>query len=526
MAKPLLNHINMPNSNIRVRFAPSPTGPLHIGGVRTALYNYLFAKKTGGTFILRIEDTDQGRYVPGAEEYIIESLRWFGLMPAEGPGIGGAYGPYRQSDRKAIYAEYAKQLVETGKAYYAFDTPEELEAKREAEKEKGNHNFRYDCLTRGEMVNGLTLPADEVNRRLERGDEFTIRLQVPTDETVTFTDLVRGEVSFQTNELDDKVLLKGDGMPTYHLANIVDDHLMEITHVIRGEEWLPSTAHHILLYRAFGWEDTKPQFSHLPLILKPFGNGKLSKRDGAKFNMPVFPLAWQADTEEDSFLGFKEFGFLPEAAINFLAFVGWNPGTEQEIFTVDELCSAFSIEKIGKSGARFDYDKAKWFNQQYIQATDPARLADLARPFLSDKGYQADDKFLTAFCSLMKDRAVLLPDLFAEGAYFFERPKVFDTENLAKRWNGETKATLQSLATYLADAPDFEAGPLDQSVKNHIAENGWKLGQIFPLLRIALAGTMKGPDVFRMIELLGKAETVGRLDWAVANFDNILAAGA
>ena len=511
----------MSNSNIRVRFAPSPTGPLHIGGIRTALYNYLFAKKTGGTFILRIEDTDQGRYVPGAEKYIVDSLKWFGLLPSEGPDIGGDYGPYRQSERKAIYGKYAMQLVESGKAYYAFDTPEELNAKREAERAKGNHNFRYDNVTRNEMINSLTLSAEGVKQRLDNGDAFTIRQNVPLDETVTFIDLVRGEVSFQTNELDDKVLLKADGMPTYHLANIVDDHLMEISHVIRGEEWLPSTAHHILLYRAFGWEDTMPQFAHLPLILKPVGNGKLSKRDGAKFNMPVFPLAWQADSEKDSFLGFKEFGFLPEAAINFLAFLGWNPGTEQEIFSLAELCDAFSIEKIGKSGARFDYDKAKWFNQQYIQAGDPNAISQSAKPFLVEKGYAADDDFLKSYCDLMKDRVVLLTDFATNGIYFFDGVKNYDEQNVAKRWNGDTKAALSSLTDLLENTATFDSGSLEKSIKNFINENGLKMGQIFPLLRIALAGTMKGPDVFRMIELLGKKETVKRLNQAVEYFDKI-----
>ena len=442
-------------------------------------------------------------------------------MPTEGPGMGGDYGPYRQSERKDMYGKYAMQLVENGKAYYAFDTPEELDAKRDEEKAKGNHNFRYDNVTRNEMANSLTLTADEVKKRLDRGDDFTIRLKVPVDETVTFTDLVRGEVSFQTNELDDKVLLKGDGMPTYHLANIVDDHLMKITHVIRGEEWLPSSAHHILLYRAFGWEATMPQFSHLPLILKPFGNGKLSKRDGAKFNMPVFPLAWEADTEEDSFLGFKEFGFLPEAAINFLAFVGWNPGTEQEIFSMDELCGAFSIDKIGKAGARFDYDKAKWFNQQYIHAADPAYLAKMAKPFITAEGYDVSDVFLTSYCDLMKDRVVLLTDFATEGAYFFEGVKTYDDENIAKRWNDDTKAAFVSLTDLIGNATAFDAITLEQGIKNFINENGLKMGQIFPLLRIALAGTMKGPDAFKMIELLGKDETVGRLKKAVEYFDKI-----
>ncbi|RME93486.1 MAG: glutamate--tRNA ligase, partial [Bacteroidetes bacterium] len=352
-------------SSVRVRFAPSPTGALHIGGVRTALYNYLLAKKLGGTFILRIEDTDQTRYVPGAEAYILEALDWLGLTPDEGPGFGGAYGPYRQSERQAQYLKYAQELVASGRAYYAFDTPEELEAQRELAKAAGKHSFKYDAQSRGQLRNSLSLPKAEVEALLADGVPYTIRLLVEPGQTVVIEDLVRGSVSFQTDELDDKVLLKADGMPTYHLANIVDDHLMKISHVIRGEEWLPSTAHHVLLYRAFGWEDTMPAFAHLPLILKPTGKGKLSKRDGLKLGIPVFPLAWKGDTPEDSFMGFREFGFDPAAVLNFLALLGWNPGTDQEIFSLDELIAAFSIEKIGKAGARFDFDKAKWFNQQY-----------------------------------------------------------------------------------------------------------------------------------------------------------------
>lgn len=475
----------------------------------------------GGTFLLRVEDTDQGRYVPSAEEYIIDSLKWFGLLPTEGPGMGGEYAPYRQSERKAIYGKYAMQLIENGRAYYAFDTPEELDAKRDAEKAKGNHNFRYDNVTRNEMKNSLTLSNEETQKRLAAGEDFTIRLKVPVGETVTFTDLVRGEVSFETNELDDKVLLKGDGMPTYHLANIVDDHLMKISHVIRGEEWLPSTAHHILLYRAFDWEATMPQFAHLPLILKPVGNGKLSKRDGAKFNMPVFPLAWEAEQAEDSFLGFKEFGFLPEAVINFLAFLGWNPGTEQEIFSVPELCEAFSIEKIGKAGARFDYDKAKWFNQQYIHAAEPQRLAELVRPMMDAKGYGVSDEFLVSYCELMKDRIVLLTDFIETGNYFFEGVTTYDDQNISKRWNEEVKTSFESLKGIIEKAADFNAESLETAVKNFIQENGLKMGTLFPLLRIALAGTMKGPDVFKMIELLGKADTIGRLQKAVEYFDNL-----
>lgn len=512
----------MSTKNIRVRFAPSPTGPLHIGGVRTALYNYLFAKKLGGKFILRIEDTDQGRYVKGAEEYIIESLKWCGLTFDEGPGIGGDFGPYRQSERKDLYQKYAKQLVENGKAYYAFDTPEELDAKRKSEAEKGNHNFRYDNQTRHEMKNALTLPADEVEQRLANGEDFIVRLKVPENESVTINDIIRGEVTFQTNELDDKVLLKADGMPTYHLANIVDDYSMQVSHVIRGEEWLSSTGHHVLLYHGLGWENSMPQFAHLPLILKPSGKGKLSKRDGAKFNMPVFPLRWDAPDPKGSFLGFREFGFLPEATINFLAFLGWNPGTEQEIFSLKELCEAFSIDKISKSGARFDYDKARWFNQQYLHTVDATELANMVAPLAKEKGYDVSLDFLTRFCELMKDRVSTLPEFFSEGPYFFHGVEFYDEKNILKRWKPESRGDMDALIDVLENADPFEAATLEQGVKNFVNERGLKMGQVFPLLRIALAGTMKGPDVFRMIALLGKTETVSRLRKALDVFDEVL----
>jgi glutamyl-tRNA synthetase len=502
-------------SKIRVRFAPSPTGALHIGGIRTALYNYLFAKKHGGTFVLRIEDTDQGRYVPGAEEYIIEALRWCGIMPTEGQGLGGPHAPYRQSERKDLYQHHALELIANGNAYYAFDTPAELEAARAA-----NPNFRYDAQNRTSLTNALTLPAEEVQRRLEAGHDYVIRLKVPENEVVSFADLVRGEVSFATGELDDKVLMKSDGMPTYHLANIVDDHLMEITHVIRGEEWLPSTGHHVLLYRAFGWEATMPQFAHLPLILKPDGKGKLSKRDGAKFNMPVFPLGWTGETEEDSFQGFREFGFLPQAAINFLAFLGWNPGTEQEIFSLAELCEAFSIEKIGKSGARFDYEKAKWFNQQYLHATDDAELARLVRPMAEAKGYQVSDGYLAQACHLMKGRATFLPDIVEQAPFLFGEVQTFDNENIAKRWKPESRPIFEALANHLNAQPAFLAAPLEEAVKAFMAEQGKKPGEIMPILRLALAGTMQGPGVFEMMELLGREATLGRMARAFDYFDS------
>lgn len=507
--------------NVRVRFAPSPTGPLHIGGVRTALYNYLFAKKHGGTFILRIEDTDQGRYVPGAELYILEALKWCGIMPDEGQGIGGDHAPYRQSERKDLYRQYALELIEKDKAYYAFDTPEELDEQRKTEAAGGNHNFKYDGVSRKKMKNSLTLPAGEVKRRLDDGEDYVIRLKVPEDKTVTFNDLVRGEVSFQTNELDDKVLMKSDGMPTYHLANIVDDHLMQISHVIRGEEWLPSTGHHVLLYRAFGWEDTMPEFAHLPLILKPDGKGKLSKRDGSKFNMPVFPLGWKGETPEDQFDGFREFGFLPEAVINFLAFLGWNPGTDQEIFSLAQLSEAFSIEKISKSGARFDYDKAKWFNQQYLHATDGEILSDLIHPRLEAQGYSVSHVYLAAVCNLMKDRLTLLTDLTDHASYFFTDVENYDDQNIAKRWKPESRPDFEALIAALESAFRFYAVSLEEVVNKFMAERNLKMGQVMPILRLALAGSMQGPAVYEMMAVLGRERTIDRLRKALDYFDTV-----
>ena len=423
---------------VRVRFAPSPTGALHIGGVRTALYNYLFAKKTGGTFILRIEDTDQTRYVPGAEDYILDVLKWCNILPVEGPGIGGDYGPYRQSERKDRYGQYAQQLIESGNAYYAFDSAEDLDKMRH-EYESRKETFRYDSSTRGQLKNSLTLSDEAVKEYLESGAPYTIRLKVPRDEEVSFDDLVRGKVTFQSNEVDDKIMLKGDGMPTYHLANVVDDYHMKISHVIRGEEWVSSTPHHVYLYRFLGWEDQMPAFAHLPLILKPTGKGKLGKRDGAKFGFPVFPLSWEGATAEDSFEGFREFGFDPNAVLNFLAFLGWNPGTEQEIFSLEELSEAFSIERIGKSGAKFDFEKAKWYNQQYLMAKNGAELAKLVRPLVNEKGYEVSDDYLASVCEMMKERVGLLPDFLKNGYYFFESVKVYDEKTIRKKV--ETRTT-------------------------------------------------------------------------------------
>lgn len=489
----------------RVRFAPSPTGALHIGGVRTALYNYLFAKQQGGTFILRIEDTDQNRYVPGAEDYIIETLKWVRLLPDEGVGFGGDHGPYRQSDRKEIYQKYAHELVARGHAYFAFDTPEALEARRQSEE-----NFTYNHLTRSSLSNSLSLPADEVQRRISAGEPFVIRLLVEPGQSIHISDLIRGEVVFQSSELDDKVLLKTDGMPTYHLANIVDDHLMRITHVIRGEEWLPSTAHHVLLYRGFGWEDTMPQFAHLPLIMKPVGNGKLSKRDGAKFGIPVFPLEWKGATPEESFSGFRDTGFLPEAVINFLALLGWHPGGEQEIFSINDLIASFSIDHISKGGARFDYEKAKWFNQQYIHATENGVLATHIRPLAEARGYRVSDAYLAQVAGLMKERVTFLPDFVESGYYLFEPVQEYDAETIQKKWNSSLTPVFEELTAMVATFEPFNGPALEEAVKTYIQTKGLKPGEVLPLLRLALAGTMKGPAIFDMAAALGKVETAER----------------
>lgn len=488
-------------SDVRVRFAPSPTGPLHIGGVRTALYNYLFAKHAGGAFILRVEDTDQNRYVAGAEDYIVEALDWFGLTPDEGPGFGGDYGPYRQSERKDFYAKYAIQMVEQGNAYYAWDTPADLDSMRTQDS-----NAKYDAKTRVKMKNGLTLSADEVKLKLESGVKYVIRLKMPENEDVMITDLVRGEVTFNTQDLDDKVILKGDGMPTYHLANIVDDHLMKISHVIRGEEWLSSTAHHVLMYRFMGWE--APQFSHLPLILKPTGKGKLSKRDGAKFGLPVFPLEWNPGNDEELYSGFREFGFLPDAVINFLAFLGWNPGTEQEIFSLDELVNSFSIKRIVKSGARFDYDKAKWYNQQYIIKTANEVLAAMIR---SEVSTIYSDEYLAKACGLMKERVETVGDIPTVGNFLFGSPTEYDAKMILKKYKEVNDSHFVALTGALENLENFSAESTENTIKGYIEANGLSFGAIMPVLRLATSGTMKGPDLFEMMELLGHDEVLVRM---------------
>ena len=509
--------------SVRTRFAPSPTGALHIGGIRTALYAYLFAKQNKGTFVLRIEDTDQGRFVEGAEAYIIEALHWCGLTPDEGPRAGGAYGPYRQSERRAIYQRHARQLIDNGWAYYAFDTPAALSAARSAA-EAQKQTFRYDSSVRNELDNSLNLSADELQVRLDRGEPYTIRLKVPEDELVQIQDRVRGNVQFQSNELDDKVMLKADGMPTYHLANVVDDRLMQITHVIRGEEWLPSTAHHVLLYRAFGWEQEMPEFAHLPLILKPNGKGKLSKRDGAKFGFPVFPLDWQGATVEDSFEGFRGAGYDPAALVNFLAFLGWNPGTEQELFSLEELVEAFSLDNISKGGARFDIDKAKWFNQQYLMQTDDTELARQLRPYLATDGLEADgEAFLTRYAGLFKERAHTLRELAEAGDYLFGPVRSYEEKMIRKKWKPEHRPAFEALADRIATVQPFEAARIQEAVKAFAAERELGMGAIFPMLRLGTSGTMQGPGVFDIIELLGPAETRVRLRDAYAHFDRVKA---
>ena len=496
---------------VRVRFAPSPTGPLHIGGVRTALYNYLFARKHKGTFILRIEDTDQKRYVPGAEAYIIQSLNWLGLPFDESPAKGGEYGPYRQSDRKEIYIKYAHQLIESDHAYYAFDTPEELTALREKLQAEKAPATNYGSASRMTMKNSLTMPEAEVQAWLDSGQPYVIRLKVEGGQEVKFRDTVRDDVTFSTDLMDDKVLLKADGMPTYHLANVIDDYLMKISHVIRGEEWLSSTAHHVLLYRAFGWEDDIPVFAHLPLILKPNGKGKLSKRDGAKFSMPVFPMSWKSDKAGESFKGFDEFGFFPEAVINFLAMLGWHPEDEQEIFSLSELVDAFSIYRVSKSGAIFDYEKAKWYNQQYLLAMTVDELAQKLQPILKKTHYNPSPQYLREVVRLMQPRATFLQDILEQGYFFFEDVKEYDAKAVKKRWKPEKQAILDQLADVLEGVERFLPENIETAVKEWMEKKGLGFGAVFPLVRLALAGSLKGPDVFEMISVLTQYVSVKRL---------------
>lgn len=498
--------------NPRVRFAPSPTGPLHIGGVRTALYNYLFAKKNHGTFLLRIEDTDQTRFVEGAEAYIIEAFQWLGIKFDEGVGIGGDYGPYRQSERKAMYKPYAEQLVRDGWAYYAFDTPESLDAKRK-EAEAAKKTFQYDASTRMGMVNSLTLPAKEVERRLASGEHYVVRFRYPDNIDIHVHDLVRGEVVINSSLLDDKVLYKSDGMPTYHLANIVDDHTMEITHVIRGEEWLPSAPLHVMLYKAFGWE--APQFAHLPLLLKPDGNGKLSKRDGDRLGFPVFPLQWVDPKSGETSSGYRESGYLPEAVINMLALLGWNPGNDQELMSLQELIDAFSIEKISKAGAKFSLDKAKWFNHEYIQMKSADELYPYFEKILEKKQISCNADYVKNVIDLIKDRLNFINDFWEQACYFFEAPTEYDPQALKKRWKEGTGAHLKVIDDMLMSFQPFDRQKAQDTVMQYIQDNGLNMGQILNSVRIALVGTARGPELFTMIELMGTEETHRRIQRAI-----------
>lgn len=497
------------SNKVRVRFAPSPTGPLHIGGVRTALFNYLFAKKNGGTFFLRIEDTDQNRFVPRAESYIQEALEWLGIAPDETIGKNEKFGPYRQSERKEIYKEYANQLIQTGWAYYAFDTAESLDFQRKQDEENGK-TFIYNHHNREKLESSLALTAEETAKRIANGDDYVIRFKTPVNETLVLNDIIRGEVRFETNLLDDKVLFKSDGMPTYHLANIVDDHLMETSHVIRGEEWLPSMPLHVLLYRAFGWE--APEFAHLPLILKPVGNGKLSKRDGDKLGFPVFPLEWK--TEEGISSGYREKGFMPEAVVNFLALLGWNDGTDKEIYSLKELVEAFDLSRVNKSGAKFDPEKNKWFNHQYLIQADNGILATEFKKTLTEKSIEVSDEKLTTIVGLIKERANFVSDFWEMSDFFFLAPTQFDAK-ASKNWKEETPKLMQDLIVVLESIEDFTSSNIETIVKKWMTENEIGMGKIMQPFRLSLVGALKGPHLFDIVELIGKNETISRIQKAI-----------
>ncbi|WP_461640528.1 glutamate--tRNA ligase [Labilibaculum euxinus] len=507
----------MNDKKVRVRFAPSPTGPLHMGGVRTALFNYLFARKHNGDFLLRIEDTDQTRYVPGAEKYIAESLKWCGIQIDEGATVGGEYGPYRQSERKPMYREYADQLIASGNAYYAFDTPEELDAIRNKHEEE-KKTFTYNYATRENLNNSLALSEEEVQNKIEAGEAYVVRFKMPVGEELQLDDEIRGRVVFNTSALDDKVLFKSDGMPTYHLANVVDDYLMKITHVIRGEEWLPSMPLHVLLYRSFGWKDDMPKFAHLPLILKPVGKGKLSKRDGDKLGFPVFPLEWTDPKTNEVSSGYREGGYFPEAFINMLAFLGWNPGTEQEIFSMEELSQAFSLERVGKSGSKFDPEKTKWFNRQYLMTKSDEEIGILfAEQILKAKGIDADQETVNRVCGMVKDRVDFVSELWEHVNYFFEAPVEFDAKTVKKGWKEDTPALVTELKGILEGIEDFSSANSEEIVKEWITAKEIGFGKVMNPFRLAVVGAGKGPHMFDIIEILGKKETIARLDYAMEN---------
>lgn len=497
---------------VRVRFAPSPTGPLHIGGVRTALYNYLFARKHGGDMILRIEDTDSRRFVPGAEEYINEALAWLGIGIDEGVREGGAYGPYKQSERRDIYRTHVKQLLDNGRAYIAFDTPEELE------KARAEHpNFQYDASTRGSMRNSLTMPREEVERLIANGEQYVVRFLVEPDCEVNVNDLIRGKVTVNSSILDDKVLYKSaDDLPTYHLANIVDDRLMGVTHVIRGEEWLPSAPLHVLLYEAFGWQDTMPQFVHLPLLLKPVGNGKLSKRDGDKLGFPVFPLEWHDPKSGETSSGFRERGYLPEAVVNFLALLGWNPGDDKELMSMEELIDKFSFEHCSKAGAKFDFKKGEWFNHEYLSQKDNHELAEIFMPILKEKtGKDFDKEYVASAIGIVKGRANLIPDLWTQADFFFTAPAEYAPKDVKKRWSTETPAIMEELIGVLEGIEDMTSANAEKITLGWIEEKGYHLGNVMNAFRLAVVGACRGPHMFDITELMSKEEVIARIRRAI-----------
>ena len=501
------------NNQVRVRFAPSPTGPLHIGGVRTALYNYLFAKQQGGKFILRIEDTDSSRFVEGAEQYIEEAFEWLGLEFDEGPSAGGKYGPYKQSERKSIYKQYVTKLLDAEAAYIAYDTPEELDAKR-----KEINNFQYDASTRMEMNNSLALSAEEIKSHIENATPYVVRIKVEPNIDITVNDLIRGKVVINSSVLDDKVIYKSsDELPTYHLANIVDDHLMRITHVIRGEEWLPSAPLHVWMYKCLEWEDTMPQFAHLPLLLKPEGNGKLSKRDGDRLGFPVFPLKWTDPESGEESSGYRDSGYLPHAVVNFLALLGWNPGHDEEIISIDEMIRLFSFERCSKSGAKFDFEKAKWFNHEYIQTTSNDELEALFRPLLNEKKVIVSKEYTHNVIGLIKNRAHLIGDLWEQGNFFFVAPTSYDAKTVKKRWKEETPQQITELIELIESMNDFSSENQETVVKQWIESKQYHLGNIMNAFRLALVGESKGPHIFDITSLIGKEETINRLKKAVTN---------
>jgi glutamyl-tRNA synthetase len=506
----------MADKKVRVRFAPSPTGGLHLGGVRTALFNYLFAKAHGGDFVLRIEDTDQTRFVEGAEQYIVDCLNWCGIMPNESPLAGGLFAPYRQSERKSIYREYAEQLVAQGHAYYAFDTTEELEQNR-----REIPNFQYNLAYRDGLRNSLSLKENEVKQLLDAQTPHVIRIKIPADERVSFNDMIRGHVSFETNQVDDKVLLKADGMPTYHLAVVVDDYLMKISHAFRGEEWLPSAPVHLLLWKYLGWKDEMPQWAHLPLILKPDGHGKLSKRDGARLGFPVYAMSWFDPKTGELTPGFKEIGFLPGAFVNLLALLGWNDGTDQEIFTLDELVQKFSIDRISKAGAKFDFEKAKWFNAEWIKKSEIGSLKSEVGKILNDKGVIiADEDYLLKVIELVKDRCVLLTDFYTQAAYFFEQPATLDVNSVKPKWNDDKIGFFKAYASKISVAESFHPAELEASFKALAEEKGIKAGDLMLPFRIMLVGGKFGPHVFDIAALLGKEVTLARIDAGLKAFND------